>query len=132
MGMREICQAEEMPEARTVYRWLEANDAFRQQYARAKESQADYFAEEILEISDDGSNDWMKRQSDAGAIEVPDHEHISRSKLRVDSRKWLMSKLAPKKYGDKIDHTVGGPDGGPIPITMIELVAPKVDGNSAD
>lgn len=64
-------------------------------------------AEEIQEISDDGSNDWMEREG----ITVADHEHIQRSKLRVDSRKWLLSKMMPKKYGDRVSAEVTGADG---------------------
>ena len=126
-SLREICRGDGMPDKATVLRWLgkPENDAFRDQYARAREAQADHFAEEILEIADDGSNDWMKRQSDAGAIEAPDHEHIQRSRLRVDSRKWLMSKMAPKKYGDKVDHTLAGPDGGPVQVIRRTIVDPN-------
>lgn len=105
-SLREICRSDDMPDKSTVLRWLgdDRLASFRDQYVRAREAQADHFAEEILEISDDGTNDWMERQQPNGeTVEVVNHEHISRSKLRVDSRKWLMSKLAPKKYGDKLD-----------------------------
>lgn len=104
-SLREICREDGMPDKSTVLRWLGDSRyaAFRDQYARAREAQADHFAEEILEISDDARNDWMMRQIGEEVAAVPDHEHISRSKLRVDSRKWLMSKLAPKKYGDKLE-----------------------------
>lgn len=115
-SLREICSADDMPSKQAVLKWLAdpAKAEFVAQYARAREAQADHFAEEILEISDDGSNDWMRRQQGEETVEVANHEHISRSKLRVDSRKWLMSKLAPKKYGDKVEATVQGADGGPI------------------
>jgi hypothetical protein len=74
------------------------------EYARAKEEMAEHFAEEMLEIADDGSNDWIERELERGnVIKVADHEHIARSRLRVDTRKWLMSKLLPKKYGEKLD-----------------------------
>lgn len=103
-SLREICRDEEMPSQSMVFRWLADNDTFREQYARAREAQADRFADEILEIADDGSNDWMLRKVGEEDVEVANHEHISRSKLRVDARKWLMSKMAPKKYGDKLTH----------------------------
>lgn len=102
-SLRQICRDAAMPDKSTVMRWLDAHAAFRDQYARARELQADHFADEILEIADDGTNDWMTREGkDGDGIEVANHEHINRSRLRVDSRKWLMSKLAPKKYGEKI------------------------------
>jgi len=112
-----------MPDKSTVFRWLESKEAFRDQYAQACNARADYWADEILEIADDGTNDWMLRKSGDDEIEVVNHENISRSKLRVDARKWLMSKMAPKKYGDKTttEHT------GEVQITKIvrEVVRPK-------
>jgi hypothetical protein len=98
-----------------VFRWLESNDAFREQYARAREAQADTLADEILEISDDGSNDWMQR---TGKDQEPawqlNGEHVQRSRLRVDSRKWFASKVAPKKYGDKLE--VAGDRENPLTV----------------
>jgi hypothetical protein len=73
-------------------------------------------ASQILEISDDGPNDFATTEE---GNEVPNHEHIQRSRLRVDSRKWLASKLAPKKYGDKVSTELSGPDGGPIREALI-------------
>ena len=118
-SLREICRAEGMPDKATVLRWMTAHEGFRDQYARAREAQADHFAEEILEISDDGSNDWMTRKQGDEEVAVANHEHISRSKLRVDARKWLMSKMAPKKYGDKVE--LGGPDGGPLQVQIVRF-----------
>jgi hypothetical protein len=116
-SLREICRADGMPDMRTVFRWLAAHDEFRQQYARAREAQADYLAEEILEIADDGTNDWIERQQGDSVSRLVDHENINRSRLRVDARKWLMSKLQPKKYGDRIQQEVSGS------LTFAELVA---------
>lgn len=113
-SLREICRDEAMPDKSTVMRWLASHSEFRDQYASAREAQADYYAEEIIEISDDGSNDWMERQrSDGSTEEVENKEILNRSRLRVDTRKWLMARMAPKKYGDKLDidqkttHEVG-------------------------
>jgi hypothetical protein len=110
----EICRRGDMPSQRTVYRWLAAADGFRQSYARAREAQADRFADEIIEIADDATNDWMERRQGEETITVVDHEHIQRSRVRIEARKWLMAKLAPKKYGDSVALTGGG--GGPLVI----------------
>lgn len=113
-SLRAITADDDMPAQSSVFRWLEANSAFREQYARAREAQADFYAEEIIAISDDGTNDWMARRSEAekgAGIEsgwVLNGEHVQRSRLRVDARKWFASKVAPKKYGDKIEATLGG------------------------
>ena len=115
-SLRAICAEAEMPEQRTVYRWLNANEAFRQQYTRAREVQADTLADECLEIADDSSRDTIK--DDRGNDRM-DAEWVARSRLRVDARKWMASKLAPKKYGDKVTTEVTGANGGPVEFTEI-------------
>lgn len=130
-SLRAICRDEDMPDKATVFRWLAAHEEFRDQYARAREAQADTLVDEILEISDDGRNDYMANLGegeDTLAYRL-NGEHVQRSKLRVDSRKWFASKVAPKKYGDKVQAEFSGPDGGAIPFKMIEMVGvePKHD-----
>ncbi len=120
-SLREICRDEAMPDKSTVMRWLATHQEFRDQYASAREAQADYYAEEIIEISDDATNDWMERKrSDGSAEEVENKEVLNRSRLRVDTRKWLMARMAPKKYGDKITQEVTGADGSPL-VPIINL-----------
>ena len=103
-SMVEICRADHMPNPSTVYRWLEANEAFRNRYARAREDQADTLADEIIDIADDAQNDWMERQGDDASIGWQvNGEHVQRSKLRIESRKWIAAKLKPKKYGERVE-----------------------------
>lgn len=90
-SMRSICLEEEMPAMQTIWRWLREKEDFSEQYARAKQESADAMSEELLEIADNPSN-----------------EDVNRDRLRVDARKWLMSKMKPKKYGDKMDVTSDG------------------------
>ncbi|HEX6431803.1 MAG TPA: hypothetical protein VF008_29130 [Niastella sp.] len=114
-SLRTICKMDGMPSVRTVLRWLrEDKEGFCAQYARAKEEQADYITEEMIEIADDGSNDLMTIEKGDASYEVENKEVTNRSKLRVETRKWIASKLKPKKYGDKIGHELTGKDGGPI------------------
>lgn len=94
--------------APAITTWAREDAEFATRYARAMDLRCDLMAEEILEISDDGSNDWMEREG----IKVADHEHIQRSKLRVDSRKWLMAKMMPKKYGERT--TLAGDPENPL------------------
>ena len=108
-SLRQICKDPEMPAERTIYLWLadERRKSFLQSYARAREAQMEALAEEILEIADDATNDWIERQNaDGTTSRVIDHENIQRARLRIDTRKWMMSKLASKKYGDRLDLTV--------------------------
>lgn len=107
------CRAEGRPGLSTVYRWMEQHEAFREAYARAREVGLHVMAEEVIAISDDSASDWRKGE---GGEDVLDHEHVQRSKLRVDSRKWLTSKLAAKFYGDRQQHEHTGPGGGPITV----------------
>lgn len=86
-----------------------------QQYTRAKEESADAMADEILDIADDGSNDYMTVTYGEEEREVINHEALQRSKLRVDTRKFLMAKMKPKRYGDKLDLTTDGKE-LPAPI----------------
>lgn len=91
---------DDVPGLRTVLDWLYADKEFSQQYARAKEKQCEVMAEEIIDISDDDGLDMGFTEDGKSFI---NHENINRSRLRVDSRKWVLSKLLPKKYGDKLD-----------------------------
>jgi hypothetical protein len=102
-SLRRICATKDLPHIATVFRWLEQNAAFREQYARARELQADTLADEILDIADDGRND---KTVDENGIEVIDHDVIARSRLRVDARKWIASKLKPKVYSERSMTTI--------------------------
>lgn len=77
-----------MPSRAAVNKWLIEHQEFTDQYVRAREAQAEVYADEIVELADDISRDSLK---DSGAIE--------RAKVQIDARKWVASKLLPKKYG---------------------------------
>lgn len=114
ISLRTVCKAEDLPCAATVFNWLRVHKGFLEQYTRAKEESADAMAEDILDISDNASNDWMDTNDDGNPGYRLNGENIQRSRLRVESRKWLMSKQKPKKYGDKVQQEVSGPNGKPI------------------
>lgn len=97
-----ICKDKHMPDKSQVCRWLAQNKGdFRDQYAQAREWQADYYGDETIEIADDASYDWKERIERGKASIVCDYEHVQRSKLRIDARKWHASKTAPKKWGER-------------------------------
>ena len=122
--LAEICRSDGMPHDSSVRAWaLDDRDGFAAKYRRAREIGYLHMADEIIEIAHDGSNDWMERTNPrTGAVEeVPNHEHINRSRLRVDTLKWTLSKCLPRIYGDKL--AVTGADGGAVEtITRIERV----------
>lgn len=109
MSLRKVCASDEMPAPSTVCGWvLDDVNGFSEQYAKARRLQAELLADEIFDISDDSTNDYMIRQSKSGEdYETVNPEVIGRSRLRVDSRKWYLAKVLPKIYGDKVvtEHT---------------------------
>ncbi len=123
-SLRSICLSEDMPTKATVFRWLadERYAVFRDQYVRARETQADALFDEILQIADDGTRDTY---TDKDGNERTDQDVIARSRLRVDARKWMAGKLRPKVYGDKVDLTHANPDGSKMDMNMtVTLVKP--------
>ena len=90
-----------MPANQTVRNWLNTNQDFVLQYARAREDQAEYYADEMVEIADSADKDTANA-----------------ARVRVDTRKWIASKLRPKKYGELVKHEHGGADGAPIPVSV--------------
>lgn len=123
-SLRKICQADDIPDQVNVFRHLHRDEEFRKQYALAREVQAETLIDEITDIADDGSNDWVERElKDGSTIVVADHEHINRSRLRVDTRKWVASKILAKKYGDRVVLEDGPPRGlefGNLPMPAVE------------
>lgn len=109
-SVRSICAKKDMISMQTFFRWRRENEKFREQYARACEERSYAYAEDIIEIADNATNDYMEKLEGDGYIF--NSENVQRSRLRIDTRKWLMSKLNPKVYGDKLDMTTNGNDIG--------------------
>jgi hypothetical protein len=107
-SLRTICTDDGMPNKATVFRWLAKHDEFATKYAHARDVQADLLVDEMTDIADDGSNDWMERKDDDGNnIGWRENgEALRRSALRISTRQWIAEKLKPKKYGTKV--AVGG------------------------
>jgi hypothetical protein len=98
-SLRSICEGPHMPSKAAVFRWLANNDNFRDQYARARETQADVIADEVLSIADNATDP-------------------AKARVQIDARKWLAGKMRPKVYGDKVIAEHSGPDGGPLQIAF--------------
>lgn len=116
-SLRSICRDSSMPALSTVFLWVSKHQEFSEQYKLAMASRADAMFEELFDIADDGQNDWMETH------EGPDRlnsENIQRSRLRIDTRKWALSKMMPKKYGDKIIDEPNANDGD-IEIRVIRV-----------
>lgn len=102
-SLRSICLDVGVP-LTTFLQWVSDHDALSAQYTRGKQMQAELLASEILSISDDGANDTYVDPS--SGEQRTDHDVIARSKLRVDTRKWILSKMLPKVYGDRVQAEV--------------------------
>ena len=89
-------------DSHTFYSWMDASEEKLQKYTRATAARAERVFEEIMTIADDSSSDKYINEQGKEAV---NHETIQRDRLRVDSRKWMLSKMMPKKYGDKLDLT---------------------------
>lgn len=104
-SLRRICLTPNYPRQATVFRWIAANDKFREQYARAREAQADTLADEIIDIADGKRAEYEGGEAD-----------VARDRLAMDARKWVASKLKPKIYGDKMLH--GSDPDNPLPSAV--------------
>lgn len=104
-SLRSICRDEGMPHVVTVLRWLAdpRHAAFRIQYEEARAAGLEHKADEILEIAD-------------AAVAAGDSAAVAKQRLQIDARKWVLSKLAPKKYGDSAVLNIGNKDGEALKV----------------
>ena len=119
-GLRKICEDPEMPSRQTFLRWIEKDTGRQSRYQAAREALMDWYAEEILEIAWDSSRDTIPAEGKRPAR--CDNEWVNRSRLKVDTLKFLMAKLHPKRYGDKLPETV---EQKSHEATLLELEARK-------
>jgi len=116
--LKAICRDEDMPADSTVRQWAaEDTCGFYAHYARARNIGLDRMADDLLDICDDNATDVFETN---GKFTF-NNAAVNRDKLRVDTRKWYLSKLAPKRYGDRLAHELTGADGGPIEVEDKEL-----------
>ncbi len=117
-SLRSICRDDDdMPSIGTVMRWLADSETFQQQYARAREEQADTLADEIVSIADEREGRAIVAGEEVAV--VFDSTAVARNRLRVDTRKWVASKLKPKKYGERV--ALAGDDETPLVVKVIKL-----------
>ena len=99
--LSQVCRTPGMPRVATVYMWSDLNPEFADKLARAKKIGAEVMASEVIEISDDQSGDWVwKQDRDGKDFSAFDHEHVQRSRLRCDNRKWFLA-MTDERFRDK-------------------------------
>lgn len=135
-SLLKICADDHLPNRSTVHEWIVADrEGFASKYARAKDACLDLLAEEIIQIADTPEI-GQKTVSKATGLEVTEGDMVEHRRLKIDARKWYLSKVAPKKYGEKI--AIGGADDLPPVKTLgdealaerIKQLQEKVNGSS--
>lgn len=118
-SIRSILKRPDTVGTKTFYKWLEASEELQERYKAATKKRADNIFEEMLEIAD-------KQEADMGYNErgepIIQHNVINRSRLQIDTRKWMLGKLNPTKYGDKLDVTSGGDKLQAVPIVGMKIL----------
>lgn len=116
-SLRSILDADDkLPSVRSFLDWVAADSFLATQYARARAAQYELLADEIVAIADENYT-----TDEHGVKERLSSEAIQRNRLRVDTRKWMLAKMLPKVYGDKIQTEHTGKDGGPIQLEAVDL-----------
>jgi len=113
-SLRAVCRSGDdwIPPESTFREWVDADPELAAHYARAREDREDVIFEECLIIADSQEGDVIE----VDGREVTNHDAIQRAKLRIDTRKWMLGKMQPKKYGDRAALELSGPDGGPVQV----------------
>lgn len=123
LSLREICNQEDMPSRATVFKWLNDIEGFSNQYARAREEQAETLADEIIAIIDDAAEPLMVEGvpllADGKPIMLASQVSVAHARLKMDARKWVASKLKPKKYGDKME--LSGDKENPLTVEIVRF-----------
>lgn len=118
-SLRKVCGRPGMPDKSSVFRWLAEHEEFRDQYAKATEARADAIFDDIFDIADDVNEE-------AAAV--------AKARLRIDTRKWALARMNPRKYGEKVtqDIDLKSSDGSMSPRpTTIRLVGVSPDGSNS-
>lgn len=107
-GLAKICEGNDMPTYKTVFNWLgdDKYKEFLQSYTRAREAQADFLADECIDIADTPQEGVKTKTDEHGKVSIEEGDMLGHRKLQIDARKWKAAKLAPKKYGDRVQQDV--------------------------
>lgn len=127
-----ICSDAHMPEDRTVRRWQEVDAEFASDIADARARGFDAIAAECIAIAEDGSRDYAPRENaDGTTYEAFNSEHVQRSKLRIETRLKLLAKWDPRRYGERTQTELTGPNGGPLSVEATVTFIRPGDGRAS-
>lgn len=124
-SLRAVCRDIDIPIGTVTGWFIDDKEGVFEHYARARKIQAERMFEELTDIADDSRNDWMEKHG----YTMPDQEAIQRSKLRVDTRRWILARMDSNRYAEttKQEHT--GANGAPLQINLIRDTQEKPDGD---
>lgn len=114
-SLRAVCRDNGMPNQDTVHMWLNKDDAFVEQYARACARREDSFFDDLIEIADSVTADAAE---------------VAKARVQIDARKWVLSRMNPKKYGDRVQQEVSGSIGAEVTLIERVIVDPKKNENN--
>jgi hypothetical protein len=105
----DICNAPDMPSAGSVRRWIrDDREDFAARYQQARETGWQAIGEQLLNIVDDRRNDWIVRYREDGTTQkILDPQRVNRAQLRFKARRWLLSRMLPKTFGDRLERDAG-------------------------
>ena len=126
-SLRSILRREDMPSSRTFFKWVDEDKEKVKQYERSLELRSEMLFDEIIEIADKQSEDVGE---DENGNKVINHNIVQRNRLQIDARKWALSKMFPKKFGDKTIHS--GDADNPIQTTFSILNIDPLSDESND
>lgn len=120
-SLRAICADPQLPSEGTVYRAIATDPKFQEQYVRARRAQAERYADELIAIADTPAIGRKIVTRFGGERETIEGDMVERSRLRVDTRKWVLARLLPRRYGDRLE-LAGSEDAPLIPrVDMLEV-----------
>ncbi len=130
-----LCDEDEMPSYQTLNDWAAgrtreaAAAGFPEAYARARDNRIARMADELQSIADDGTNDYVEKETRSGRVVIAlDREHVARSDLRIKTRQWLLARMAPRDWGDRLAHQMLDENGKPA---KLEITVTRVDSPTA-
>lgn len=124
-SIKNILDGDDYPITRsTFYNWLNDNPERIELYKRATEIRADNIFDDMLELADDGSKDYYYDVNGNGQQSMV---AVNRSRLQLDTRKWVLGRMNPKKYSEKLDITSGGDKLKVVPIIGMQIINQEED-----
>jgi hypothetical protein len=118
-SLKGICADDDMPDRATVWRWIDSDADFKARYDEARQRGLDALADELILIADSPLMGETTTTKADGGVEVTRKDMLEHRRLQIDARKWTLSKLAPKKYGDKL--ALGGDAENPLQVVVQRL-----------